>query len=83
MEAIYIQIVTNEIKSSTSKLSDWKSPRLDKLHNFWWDKVTTLHPKVAIAFDKMIAQPENCPDWLTTDQTTLIKKKESTRNPSN
>ena len=66
-----------------SELSNWKSPGLDKLHNFWWKKLTTLHLKVAVAFDKMIAQTENCPDWLTTDQTTLIAKKEPTRNPSN
>ena len=56
---------------------------MDKLHNFWWNKPTTLHPKVAVAFDRLIAQPENCPDWLTTGQTTLIAKKEPTRNPSN
>ena len=44
----------------------------------WWNKLTTLHPKVAVAFDKLIVQPENCPDWLTTGQTTLIAKKEPT-----
>ena len=31
----------------------------------------------------MTVQPESCPDWLTTGQTTLIAKKEPTRNPSN
>ena len=79
----YSEIATNEIKSEASEFSNWKSPGLDKLHNFWWNKLTTLHPKVAVAFDKLIVQPENCPDWLTTGQTTLIAKKEPTRNPSN
>ena len=79
-EATYSEITTNEIESATSEFSNWKSPGLDKLHNFWWNK---LHPKVAVAFDKLIVQPENCPDWLTTGQTTLIAKKEPTRNPSN
>ena len=82
-ETTYSEITTNEIESATSEFSNWKSPRLDKLHNFWWNKLTTLHPKVAVAFDKLIVQPENCPDWLTTGQTTLIAKKEPTRNPSN
>ena len=84
-EATYSEITTNEIESATSEFSNWKSPRLDKLHNFWWNKLTTLHPKVAVAFEKLIFQPENCPDWLTTGQTqtTLITKKEPTRNPSN
>ena len=68
----------SEIETVTSEFSNWKSPRLDKLHNFCWNKLTTLHPKVATAFDKLIAQPENCPDWLTTGQTTLIAEKEPT-----
>ena len=76
----YSEIATNEIKSEASEFSNWKSPGLDKLHNFWWNK---LHPKVAVAFDKLIVQPENCPDWLTTGQTTLIAKKKPSRNPSN
>ena len=74
-EVTYSEITTNEIESATSEFSNWKSPGLDKLHNFWWNKLTTLHPKVAIAFDEPIVQPENCPDWLTTGQTTLIAKK--------
>ena len=74
----YSEIATNKIKSEASEFSNWKSPGLDKLHNFWWNKLTTLHPKVAVAFDKLIVQPENCPDWLTTGQTTLIAKKEPT-----
>ena len=82
-EATYSELTTNKIESATSKLSNQKSPGLEKLHNFWWNKLTALHPKVAVAFDKLIVQPENCPDWLTTGQTTLIAKKEPTRNPSN
>ena len=83
MKATYSEITTKEIKSATSEFSNWKSPGLDKLHNFWRNKLTTLHRKVAIAFGKLIVQPENCPDWLTTGQTTLIAKREPTRNPSN
>ena len=83
MKATYSEITTKEIKSATCEFSNWKNPELDKLHNFWWNKLTTLHPKVAIAFGKLIVQPENCPDWLTTGQTTLIAKREPTRNPSN
>ena len=33
-EATYSEITTNEIKSATSKSSNWKSPGLDKLYNF-------------------------------------------------
>ena len=82
-EATYSEIATNEIESATSEFSNWKSPELDKLHNSWWNKLTTLHPKVVVAFNKWIFQPENCPDWWTTGQTTLIAKEEPTQNPSN
>ena len=81
--ATYSEITTKEIESATSEFSNWKSPGWDKLHNFWWDKLTTLRPKAAIAFNKLIVQPENYPDWLTIDQTTLIAKEKPTRNPSN
>ena len=82
-EATYSEITTKKIESAIFEFSNRKSPGLDKLHNFWWNKLTTLHPKVAVAFDKLIVQPENCPDWLTTGQTTLIAKKKPSRNPSN
>ena len=74
----YSEIATNEIKSEASEFPNWKSPGLDKIHNFWRNKLTTLHSKVVLAFDKLIVQPENCPDWLTTGQMTLIAKKEPT-----
>ena len=82
-EATYIEITTNKIESGISRFSNWKSPGLYKLHNLWWNKLTTLHPKLVVAFDKLIAQPENCPDCLTTGQRTLIAKKEPTQNLSN
>ena len=72
------KISVNNITEATSEFSYWKGPGSDKLHNFWWNKLTTLHSKVAVAFDKLIVQPEKCPDWLTTGQTTLIAKKEPT-----
>ena len=82
-EATYSEITTKKIESAIFEFSNRKSPGLDKLHNFWWNKLTTLHPKAAVAFDKLIIQPEDCPDWLTTGQTTLVAKKEPVGNPSN
>ena len=52
-EAIYSEITTNQIESATSEFSNWKTPGLDKLHNFWWN----------IAFDKLIVHlriVQNC-----------------------
>ena len=72
-----------EYNTDTVWLEECKSPGLGKLCHFWWNKLTTLHPKGAIASEKLIVQPENCPDKLTTGQITLIARKEPLRNPSN
>ena len=82
-ELTYSEITTNKVECATSELSNWKSPGLDQLHNFEWNKLTTLHSKVAVAFDKLIELSENFPDGLTTDQTILTTKIEPTRNSSN
>ena len=38
------------------------------------EQVTTFHRKVASAFDKLIIQPENCPEWLTIGQNSINHK---------
>lgn len=82
-EAIYSTITTDEIKKASTKFSNWKSPGIDKLQNFWWCRLTTIHPKMAEIFDKVVTQPDVCPEWLTKGQTTLISKKKPTNNPTN
>ena len=82
-EATYSSITSNEISKSTSNFSNWKSPGIDKLQNFWWNRLTNLHPKIAQIFDSILIDPTKSPEWLTTGRTTLIPKKEPTNNPSN
>ena len=38
-EVTYNEITKKEIESATYEFSNWKSPRLDKLHNIWWNKL--------------------------------------------
>ena len=52
-EATYSKITSNEIESAKSNFSNWKSPELERLHNFWWNKLITRHP---IVFDKLIEE---------------------------
>ena len=81
--AEFNDIEPKEITNSSSKFSNWKSPGIDKLQNFWWNKLTSLHPKIANVMNGIVNNPEECPAWLTTGRTTLIPKKSETRNPSN
>lgn len=82
-EAEYQPITKEEIKSATSKFQNWKSPGIDKLHNFWWCYLSNLHPKLADILHHTINNPHETPQWLTTGRTTLVPKKLDTKNPAN
>ena len=82
-EAEYQRITEEEIKSATSKFQNWKSPGVDKLHNFWWCHLNNLHPKMADILHLTINHPEESPIWLTTGRTTLVPKKSETKNAAN
>ena len=82
-EAEYQPIIKEEIKSATSKFQNWKSPGIDKIHNFWWCNLTNLHQKIADILHVTINHPGQSPPWLTTGRTTLVPKKPETRNPAN
>ena len=48
IEAEYDEITSNEVKLASAKFSNWKSPGVDKIQNFWWFKLPTLHPKILL-----------------------------------
>jgi len=79
----YSPITTEEIKTATSNFSNWKSPGLDKIQNFWWKKLTNVHQRTSSIFDHLLQHPEECPEWLTTGRTTLVSKKKQTHDPAN
>jgi len=82
-QAEYEPITPNEVNKATSKFQNWKSPGIDKLQNFWWCQLTSLHETTASVIDTIIQHPEQCPLWLTQGRTTLVPKKRDTKNPSN
>ena len=81
--ASYTTITVNEVEKATSSFANWKSPGVDKLHNFWWKKLSCVHTTMATTIDNIMRNPETCPTWLTTGRTTLVAKKKETQNPSN
>lgn len=82
-EAEYQEVTKEEVKSATSKFQNWKSPGIDRLHNFWWCHLTNLHHKMADVLDHILNHPDQSPPWLTTGRTTLVPKKHETKNPAN
>jgi len=81
--AEYADIESNEIAESSSKFANWKSPGIDNIQNFWWNKLTVFHNKTAQIMNSIVKDPTTCPNWFTTGRTTLVPKKAETRNPSN
>ena len=76
-------ISIKEINDATMKFSNWKSPGIDNIQNFWWNKFTNLHQRLVELYNEITQHPEISPPWFTTGRTTLIPKKKPTDAPSN
>lgn len=77
-QAEYTDIEPREIASSSSKFANWKSPGIDNIQNFWWNKLSVFHSKTSQIMNDIVRNPEICPHWLTTGRTTLVPKKPET-----
>ena len=70
------------IREKLKAYSNFKTPGLDKIPNFWLKKTTSLHGHYVTTFSKILNGEEETPEWLTTGKTTLIPKSNETRQPS-
>ena len=76
-------ISLDEFQTALRKTSSWKSPGPDAVPNFWLKQLTALHHHLLNAYNQVIEQSENLPDWFTTAQTYLPPKNKDTENPQN
>ena len=44
LKAVWVDVTVDQIRLTTAKLSNWKSPGLDQVQNFWLKYLTALHP---------------------------------------
>jgi len=72
-----------EVTLVLKKASNWKSPGLDKVTNFWLKHMDALHEDLAREYTKIIKTPMGSPHWLTQGLTYLLPKTDETRNPKN
>jgi len=70
-------------KPFTRPVTDWKAAGCDGMVNFWLKQLTSLHPELANAYNNILKNPEQSPEWLTEGVTFLIPKSEDTENPKN
>ena len=76
-------ITKEEVHDAIRTSSNWKSPGIDGIPNFWLKQLTATHDALAIAFNKAIDNPEDLPEWFTTARTFLIPKNGETDKPKN
>lgn len=80
-------ISLEEVQGKVKKLTNWKAPGKDGIHNYWIKKLTSLHPILCVAANKVIKlEDQNALQWLLDGRTTLIHKQiegNCSHNPSN
>lgn len=75
-------------RTSPPRKSPKPSPRpatagCDGVANFWFKQLTSLHPELANAYNKILKNPQQSLGWLTEGMTFLIRKSKDTENPKN
>ena len=76
-------ISTDEVKMALKNASNWKSPGVDGVTNYWLKMFGNLHQSLADAYNHIINTPEEAPQWLTQGTTYLLPKTEKTKLPKN
>ncbi|XP_037775046.1 uncharacterized protein LOC119572129 [Penaeus monodon] len=75
----WADITLEETNKAIKLTSNWKTPGIDRIANYWIKHMTSLHDALAKAFNEIIENPENCPAWLTNGTTFLLPKPEETK----
>ena len=68
---------------SIHQTSNWKSTGCDGVANFWLKQVISLHHQFTNAYNNILKNPKQSPEWLTEGVTFLIPNFEDTRNSKN
>ena len=76
-------ITKEDVHNAIKKSSNWKSPGVDVIPNFWLKQLSATHDALATAFNKAIDNPEDLPEWFTTARTFLIPKNGESDKPKN
>ncbi|XP_063891684.1 uncharacterized protein LOC135117143 [Helicoverpa armigera] len=81
-EMEFTNISESDINYTTSKLHNWKSPGIDKIHNYWYKKFDSLHKIIAKNFTDIVLGKQNIPDFIATGITYMLPKAQYSPQPS-
>ena len=82
-EQEWTDITNDEITLAIRKTSNWKSPGMDNVPNFWLKNCEALHEDIARCYNKMVREPEETPTLLTKGVTYLLPKTQETKVSKN
>jgi hypothetical protein len=68
-------------KRVIARLHNWKCPGIDRLHNFWYKKLTCLHSNLHYYVNRYIMNPQECPTHLGEGMTYMKPKVADTTDP--
>ena len=74
------EIQVDEIRKALRKSHKWKSPGIDQIPNFWLDALHSAHTKLALNFNRLMADPTVTPKWFCLGTTYLLAKTNETAN---
>ncbi|XP_050679442.1 uncharacterized protein LOC126975555 [Leptidea sinapis] len=80
-EMDFTEITETDKNNITARLHNWKSPGIDKIHNFWYKKLFSLHKIMAKNITDIIGK-QKIPDFIATGITYMLPKLQISPLPS-
>ncbi|XP_075990923.1 uncharacterized protein LOC142986349 [Anticarsia gemmatalis] len=81
-EMAFDEITELDITNITARLHNWKAPGVDKVHNYWYKKLTTLHKYMAQNLTDIVLGKQEIPEFIATGITYMLPKSSHSLQPS-
>lgn len=75
-------VTMEEFKAVVNRLHNWKTPGIDKVHNYFLKRFTSAHPRMLSFVNKFISEPDEMPEFLTTGITVMLPKTVEPNDPA-
>ncbi|XP_026737509.1 uncharacterized protein LOC113500810 [Trichoplusia ni] len=81
-EMSFAEVTETDVLNVTSRLHNWKSPGVDKIHNYWYKKLVSIHGSLAKNLTDIVLGKQIIPDFLATGVTYMLPKGKHSAEPS-
>ncbi|XP_029656113.1 uncharacterized protein LOC115230004 [Octopus sinensis] len=81
-ESCGVPDIRKKFDEAVTRLSDWKTPGVDKVYNFFIKNCKPIHDCMCRAIEQFTLDPGSIPEWLCTGVTYLIPKVDNPSAPT-